>query len=367
MNTAATTTTDEHSDAHDHEHHDPRLAHHFDSHQQQFDTGKLGIWLFLVTEVLFFSGLFGFYAVYRSLHPEVFVYASQFLDTTLGAANTIVLLFSSLTMAWGVRCAQLGQTRGLLTCLVITLGCAAIFLGVKSFEYTEKAHHGLLWAGAYVSPEHHGEEHVDPEKAPGAAAAAALEAEAIEAEKEEAHTEESHNEGDTLFEKTKATLSYMTLVLWVVIVLSGVAFGALIKNPNKKNLATIAGCFLVSAIGMQIGAYASIGYHAFGHHEEPTKQEIQMAETAPIEYAEQTEKVPEPKLAGTFFSVYFCMTGLHAIHIIGGMIAISWLIVRTVNGAFTTYYFGAVDFVGLYWHLVDLIWIYLFPLLYLIN
>ncbi|MEQ9069155.1 cytochrome c oxidase subunit 3 [Gimesia chilikensis] len=367
MNTAATTTTDEHSDAHDHEHHDPRLAHHFDSHQQQFDTGKLGIWLFLVTEVLFFSGLFGFYAVYRSLHPEVFVYASQFLDTTLGAANTIVLLFSSLTMAWGVRCAQLGQTRGLLTCLVITLGCAAIFLGVKSFEYTEKAHHGLLWAGAYVSPEHHGEEHVDPEKAPGAAAAAALEAEAIEAEKEEAHAEESHNEGDTLFEKTKATLSYMTLVLWVVIVLSGVAFGALIKNSNKKNLATIAGCFLVSAIGMQIGAYASIGYHAFGHHEEPTKQEIQMAETAPIEYAEQTEKVPEPKLAGTFFSVYFCMTGLHAIHIIGGMIAISWLIVRTVNGAFTTYYFGAVDFVGLYWHLVDLIWIYLFPLLYLIN
>ena len=61
------------------------------------------------------------------------------------------------------------------------------------------------------------------------------------------------------------------------------------------------------------------------------------------------------------------MTGVHAIHIIGGMIAISWLIVRTVHGAFTTYYFGAVDFVGLYWHLVDLIWIYLFPLLYLIN
>ncbi|HAH46724.1 MAG TPA: cytochrome oxidase subunit III, partial [Planctomycetaceae bacterium] len=139
MNTAATTTTDDHADSHDHEHHDPRLAHHFDSHQQQFDTGKLGIWLFLVTEVLFFSGLFGFYAVYRSLHPEVFLYASQFLDTVLGAANTVVLLFSSLTMAWGVRCAQLGQTRGLMVCLVVTLACAAIFLGVKSFEYTEKA------------------------------------------------------------------------------------------------------------------------------------------------------------------------------------------------------------------------------------
>ena len=92
-----------------------------------------------------------------------------------------------------------------------------------------------------------------------------------------------------------------------------------------------------------------------------------MAETAPAEYAKQKEKVPEPLLARTFFSVYFCMTGVHAIHIIGGMIAISWLIVRTVHGAFTTYYFGAVDFIGLYWHLVDLIWIYLFPLLYLIN
>ncbi|QDT95158.1 cytochrome c oxidase subunit 3 [Gimesia aquarii] len=356
MNTAATTTTDEHVDSHDHEHHDSRLAHHFDSHQQQFDTGKLGIWLFLVTEVLFFSGLFGFYAVYRSLHPEVFLYASQFLDTVLGAANTVVLLFSSLTMAWGVRCAQLGQTRGLLVCLVTTLACAAIFLGVKSFEYTEKAHHGLLWAGMYQSPEHH--DHGDE-----TAAAAANGKDASD----HAHASADDHSDDALFEKTKHTLSYMTIVLWGVIVLAGIGFGALIKNPNKKTLATVAGCVLVSAIGMQLGAYASIGYHHFGHAAEPTDQEIEMAETIPAEYAKQKEKVPEPKLAGTFFSVYFCMTGLHAIHIVGGMIAISWLIVRTVHGAFTTYYFGAVDFVGLYWHLVDLIWIYLFPLLYLIN
>ncbi|WP_339732940.1 cytochrome c oxidase subunit 3 [uncultured Gimesia sp.] len=358
MNTAATKTTDEHSDSHDHEHHDSRLAHHFDSHQQQFDTGKLGIWLFLVTEVLFFSGLFGFYAVYRSLHPEVFLYASQFLDTTLGAANTVVLLFSSLTMAWGVRCAQLGQTKGLLVCLVTTLACAAIFLGVKSFEYTEKAHHGLLWAGMYQSPEHHEAE---------AAAAPAAGGEASDHAHDESAAAHDDHSDDSLFEKTKHTLSYMTTVLWTIILLSGVALGVLIKNPNKKTLATIAGCFLVSAMGMQVGAYASIGYHHLGHAEKPTDEEILMAETVPAEYAKQKEKVPEPELAGTFFSVYFCMTGLHAIHIIGGMIAISWLIVRTVHGAFTTYYFGAVDFVGLYWHLVDLIWIYLFPLLYLIN
>tara|TARA_R110002111_G_scaffold126741_5_gene191468 strand:- start:47559 stop:48626 length:1068 start_codon:yes stop_codon:yes gene_type:complete len=355
MNTAATSTTDGHADSHDHEHHDSRLAHHFDSHQQQFDTGKLGIWLFLVTEVLFFSGLFGFYAVYRSLHPEVFLYASQFLDTVLGAANTVVLLFSSLTMAWGVRCAQLGQTRGLLVCLVITLACAAIFLGVKSFEYTEKAHHGLLWAGMYQSPEHH--------EADAAAAPAAGHDETSD----HAHASADDHSDESLFEKTKHTLSYMTTVLWTVIVLAGIALAVFIKKPGKLTQATIAGCFLVSALGMVLGTYASIGYHHFGHAEKPTDQEILMAETVPAEYAAQKVKVPEPELAGTFFSVYFCMTGLHAIHIIGGMIAISWLIVRTAHGAFTTYYFGAVDFVGLYWHLVDLIWIYLFPLLYLIN
>ncbi|MFK7779137.1 MAG: cytochrome c oxidase subunit 3 [Gimesia sp.] len=356
MNTAATPQTDEHADGHDHEHHDPRLAHHFDSHQQQFDTGKLGIWLFLVTEVLFFSGLFGFYAVYRSLHPEVFLYASQFLDTTLGAANTIVLLFSSLTMAWGVRCAQLGQQRGLLVCLILTLGCAAVFLGVKSYEYTEKAHHGLLWAGMYQSPEHHKD-----------AAAVPATGASEHGDEDHAHaTEEDHSDG-ALFEKTKHTLSYMTSVLWGVIVLSGIALVLLIKNPNKMTLAAIAGSVLVSAVGMQIGAYSSITYNHYKHTAVPTAQEIEMAETVPAEYAKQKEKIPEPKLAGTFFSVYFCMTGLHAIHIIGGMIAISWLIVRTVHGAFTTYYFGAVDFIGLYWHLVDLIWIYLFPLLYLIN
>ncbi|WP_298861914.1 cytochrome c oxidase subunit 3 [uncultured Gimesia sp.] len=362
MNTAATTPTDEHADNHDHEHHDPRLAHHFDSHQQQFDTGKLGIWLFLVTEVLFFSGLFGFYAVYRSLHPEVFLYASQFLDTVLGATNTIVLLFSSLTMAWGVRCAQLGQTRGLLTCLVITLACAAIFLGVKSFEYTEKAHHGLLWAGMYQSPEHH-------EAAAVPVAAGAVESGdhgASHADDHGAAHADDHSD-DALFEKTKHTLSYMTTALWAVILLTGIGLAALFKNPNKKTMAAVLGCVLISAIGLQMGAYASIAYHHFGHAAEPTAQEIEMAKTAPEEYAKQKEKIPEPKLAGTFFSVYFCMTGLHAIHIIGGMVAISWLIVRTVHGAFTTYYFGAVDFIGLYWHLVDLIWIYLFPLLYLIN
>ena len=82
------------------------LAHHFQSQRQQFDAGKLGMWIFLLTEILLFGGLFCAYAVYRANHPEIFVYAHRFLDKSLGALNTCVLILSSLTMAWGVRCAR---------------------------------------------------------------------------------------------------------------------------------------------------------------------------------------------------------------------------------------------------------------------
>lgn len=86
-------------------------AHHFETAEQQYAASKLGMWLFLVTEVLFFGGLFVAYAVFRTLHPEVFVNSAQLLDTRLGAINTVILLLSSLTMAWAVRCSQLGQQR----------------------------------------------------------------------------------------------------------------------------------------------------------------------------------------------------------------------------------------------------------------
>ncbi|MFM9171047.1 MAG: heme-copper oxidase subunit III, partial [Phycisphaerales bacterium] len=99
---------DGHGHGHDgHGHgHDPHLAHHFDSMAQQFDSAKLGIWLFLATEVLFFGGLFAAYVILRMRNPEVFSYASHYLDTIMGGINTCVLIVSSLTMALAVRCAQ---------------------------------------------------------------------------------------------------------------------------------------------------------------------------------------------------------------------------------------------------------------------
>src|SRR5690606_13672585 len=142
-----------HGAPHEHEHHGedqyPYVAHHFDSPAQQLDAGKLGIWLFLVTEILFFAGLFCAYTIYRARYPEVFYWAHFFLDTKWGAINTIVLILSSLTAAWAVRNAQLGQQKLLVINILITIGCACTFMGVKYVEYSHKAHAGLLPGPAF--------------------------------------------------------------------------------------------------------------------------------------------------------------------------------------------------------------------------
>jgi cytochrome c oxidase subunit 3 len=262
--TPAATVTPEHAPAHAEVHghgpadghghgHNPHLAHHFDSPDQQYNAMKLGMWLFLATEILFFGGLFCAYAVYRANHPEIFVYAHQFLDKKLGAINTAVLIFSSLTMAWGVRNAQLGQRRALLVNLILTLVCAFGFLGIKYAEYTAKFQHGLYWGADYKpTPE-------------------------VLKEAQEHALEHSHGR----------------------------------LTPEQA-------------------AY-------------------------------------QPQNVQIFFSIYFCMTGLHAIHVLIGMACITWLIVGASQARYGPQWFTPVDLIGLYWHLVDLIWIYLFPLLYLIH
>jgi cytochrome c oxidase subunit 3 len=234
-------------DAHASEH-PPFLAHHYETPKQQFDAGKLGMWIFIVTEVLFFGGVFCAYAVFRATHPEIFIYAHQFLDKNLGALNTVVLIASSLSIAWAVRAAQLDQQRALVACLAITLALAAVFLGVKYVEYKQKWEHGLLWAGRYGAA-HSGEA---SELAPA-------------------------------------------------------------SSP--------------------------------GHHADPAG----------------------PRDAGIFFSVYFAMTGLHGIHVVAGMGVIAWVLALAIQGRFSSQYYNPVDYTALYWHLVDMIWIYLFPLLYLIH
>lgn len=361
-----------------HEHHDhPEwLAHHFDDAEQQFDAGKLGMWLFLVTEVLFFSGMFCAYSLYRSQHPEIFVYASQYLNKFLGAINTGVLLFSSLTMAWAVRSAQLSQHRTTVAMLAATLGCAAIFLGVKSVEYTHKWNEGLLPAKMYVA------------QMEGHASHSLFWLYVLCAPAAVVFVLSAFWYGYTLVAKEKLQREIAGPVLVAAFCFfAGVGLGWILTETNKKE--EHANAHAVE-VGMEEIAHNMSGEQqaaaeqtaseiAASEHPAPPADPISVAgmynsQSFPDQVRVNPEelKVPESDvnqkgMAGIFFSIYYAMTGVHAFHILGGMVVLTWLIVKAAKKEFHSKYFGPVDNVGLYWHLVDFIWIYLFPLLYLIT
>ncbi len=262
------------TDNHDHEHGvSPFIQHHFDDGEHQFEAGKLGIWFFLAQEILFFSALFVAYVLLRAHHPDIFDYASHYLDTTMGAINTVVLLVSSLTAAWAVRCAQLGQKRGLIITIVITILCACTFMGIKYQEYSHKIHNGVLYGAKFKPVEDPWGREFTPEAREAAAA-------------------ETANWSD----EEKAALEKM-------------------KAEGRGD----------------------------------------------------PQAVLPPQNTSMFFTIYFAMTGLHGIHVLAGIFVFIWLLIRAIKGHFTPQYYGPIDFAALYWHLVDLIWIFLFPLLYLIH
>ena len=207
----------------------PALAHQFDSLGQQTEAATLGMWVFLVTEVLFFGGLFLTYAVYRSWYPAAFSAASHELDILLGGINTTVLITSSLTMALAVHAAQLGQRRLLMIFLVVTMVLGTVFLGIKAVEY----------------------------------------------------------------------------------------------------------------------------YHKFAEHHVPG---------ATFQFEREHQRH-----AQIFFSLYFIMTGLHAIHMIIGIGVLLVMWIWAWRGRITSDYAGPIEISGLYWHFVDIVWIFLFPLLYLLG
>ncbi len=126
------------------------LAHHFEDQEQQHETTAIGMWAFLLSEVMFFGGLFTAYLVYRNRYPEAFLEASGKLDVTLGTLNTAVLIGSSLTMALAVRAAHMGSRGGVVRWLLATIIAAGIFLGVKAVEYSHKFHDGLVPGANYA-------------------------------------------------------------------------------------------------------------------------------------------------------------------------------------------------------------------------
>jgi cytochrome c oxidase subunit 3 len=285
------------------------LAHYFDSTRQQFESHKLAMWLFLATEILMFGGLFCAYAIYRANHPEIFLYAHTLLDKNLGAINTVVLLFSSFTMAWAVRAAMLGQRRLLIGLLAVTLLCGFGFMGIKGVEYSHKWQHGFLWGEQFDYAE----------------------VEAYTSGKHGGHGEAGHGDadhGDAAAHGAEA---------------SGAADGAA-DGPAEGGTAAEAG-----AEGEAAEVMAQLDRDA----------------AAVVAHGHDAEAIP--RNLHIFFGIYFVMTGLHGIHVLAGMVLLAWLLRRAIRGDFGTRNFTAVDLGGLYWHLVDLIWIFLFPLLYLIH
>jgi len=208
----------------------PALRVQFDTAEQQKDASTFGMWIFLITEVMFFGGMFLAYTVYRNVYPASFAVASSSLNAIIGAVNTAVLLCSSFTMVMAVRASQLSQRRALIVFLILTLILGTAFLGIKAYEWNEKFQ------------EHH------------------------------------------------------------------------VPGP---------------------------GFHLEG--------------------------APAQGQAQLFFSLYFAMTGLHALHMVVGVGILTWLLINAWKGKYTAEYMTPVDVSGLYWHFVDIIWIYLFPLLYLID
>jgi len=205
------------------------LEHHFSDAEQQRDSAKMGMWVFLVTEILLFGGLFVAYGIFRAWYPDMFYNAHKFLDVTLGSFNTVVLITSSLTMALAIRSMQINNKKQTMVYLTMTLLFAFVFLIVKYFEYSHKIELGQLPGTFYT------------------------------------------------FKGIEGT------------------------NPH------------------------------------------------------------------IFFGIYFAMTGLHAVHVILGMFVIGWVLHKTFRNEFSDHYYTPLEMSGLYWHLVDMIWIFLFPLLYLIG
>jgi cytochrome c oxidase subunit 3 len=208
--------------------HSVALRHHFETAEQQKDASTIGMWIFLVTEIMFFGGLFMTYIAYRGAYPAAFAAGSQKLSIVLGTINTLVLICSSLTMAMAVHFAALGKRTLLVGFLIATLFLGGIFLGIKADEY---------------------------------------------------HTK-------------------------------------------------------------------------FVNHEVPG---------ANFEFEGDAPHV------SLYFALYFGMTGLHALHMIVGASLLIMLIFQASKGKFTPQWHTPVELFGLYWHFVDIVWIFLFPLLYLID
>lgn len=227
------------------------LQHHFENMEQQREAGTLGMWVFLVTEIMFFGALFLAYTLYRYKYPEAFTASSNHLNIWLGGINTVVLIFSSFTMAMAVYSTQIGKRRNSIICLLLTIVLGLTFLGIKAVEYHDKYRDHLI---------------------PGQ-------------------------------------------------LIPGNRFNPAIAKPG----------------------------------EEADEHKLHLPPGVPVGNVEM------------FYWLYFAMTGMHALHMIIGVGLLTVLTIMAWRGRFSPEYHAPVEISGLYWHFVDIVWIFLFPLLYLLG
>jgi cytochrome c oxidase subunit 3 len=414
------TAHEAHADEHGHGHHgSPFIQHHYDDAQHQFDSGKLGVWIFLAQEILFFSALFVAYIAYRVHHGEIYSYAHKWLDVKYGAINTAVLIFSSLTAAWAVRCAQLNQKRGLIVCIAATIACACAFLGIKYIEYSHKYHEQILF-GRYFDPctSPGGNELITKSNhCPGAkstikwdfgagkATEGCFEQSTIDLDPKQPGVQADCDVSEVkLASDGKTEVAKRAITNVCADKIGDGEEWEKNKYPCWKTSYQPAVCPDLTdatkrAAGAparpQVGILVLYGEHDHQHRGKDIAIKASCKKPAPVAapdyFAEAPEQKPEfgkklvvdeprgehhahdlgyagppPEHTNMFFTIYFAMTGLHGIHVLVGVFIFIWLLIRAIKGHFTPDYFGPVDYAALYWHIVDLIWIFLFPLLYLI-
>ncbi len=295
---------------HDDHYHPPGLQHQFEDMGQQMNSVTIGMWAFLVQEIMFFGGLFTAYLVFRSKYPMAFAAGSNYLDPFWGGLNTLVLIVSSLTMALTVFYAQKGNRNMQVLMIILTMLFGTVFLGVKAIEYSGKYQHGQIPVDGWnqVVKEGTHTEHAVLRLPFEAKASAA-------GDGEEVHP---NPRGDFQIDQNKAEIK------------------PLIEIINAEYAKGDKG-FLTDS--------EKIAYFSNGEFD-------------PAKFSKMTQ---------LFFWIYFVMTGLHALHMVVGLLIMLWLLYKAWKYTYTADYYSPVEISGLYWHFVDIVWIFLFPLLYLLG
>ena len=372
---------------HDGQMHPSHLQHFFVSSEQQFEASKLGMWLFLATEILLFGGMFVAYGIFRMLYPELYEAASLQLDTVLGATNTLVLLLSSLTMAWAIRGAQMDNRKVLIGNLIATMVLASGFLVVKYFEYSHKFHEGIypginfeLRDDTQTVSDLNGATALTPIFTPGRHEDEAHDVGSVESDAGTMTTAEGPLTGeDQAYPPGDATS----------VPGSPAATGDGPEGDTSPTSEQVDAA-RTGAQGLAGGSstvangrtedldQAGVGGAVDRAVRDETRRAALVASTGDQstegletehgagERAEAKEAIFHDRRAGIFFSIYYVMTGIHAIHIVIGIIAIGFLTVFSAKGKYSSVWYTPVENVGLYWHIVDIIWIFVFPLMYLI-